>query len=186
MRLRDLVPWLRRASTEGIPALRRGLPFVKSTLRVNREAWRSWSGNLESKPRRLYCDEAGGPWRSPRTIEDLQAIVRDARAEGVTIRVFGSSHSWSSLVPNNAGYIVDNRMIGAVDGEYRPTVRPPAADGSRKAWATVPPGVLSGEFEEWLWRVGYTLPASAFEDCFTMGGMAATATHGTGYAQGTV
>lgn len=182
--------WFSPRTREGTPALRaraRGLPWVGSTLRVTRDQWRNWSTELASTPRRLYCDEAGGPWRAPRTLDDLQAIVRDARREGVTVRVFGSSHSWSRLVPNDGGFLVDNRMIGArPDGTYDVRIEPGSADGLRKARATVPPGVLSGELEAWLWEAGYSLPASAVEDVFSVGGMTATATHGTGYACGTV
>lgn len=167
-----------------VPARRRGKPWVKSTIRVTRDTWRSWAGLISTRPKRLYCDDAGGPWRSPRSLADLQAIVQDARAEGVSVRVFGSSHSWAALVPNDSGYVVDNRMIGAEDGHYTMTVEPPRP--GRKARATVPPGAISSEFEEWLWDMGYTLPVSAFEDCFTMGGMAATATHGTSKDFGTL
>src|SRR5262245_44233611 len=154
---------------------RRGLPWVHSTIRVTRKMWRNWSRELSATPARLYCDDAGGPWKSPRTLEDLQAIVREARAAGQKVRVFGSSHSWSRLVPTE-GFLVDNRFIGAKGDRFEAHVEP-AKDG-RKARATVPPGLLSSEFEHWLWEHGYSLPASAFEDCFTVGGMASTATHG--------
>src|SRR5690606_24465141 len=127
----------------GIRARPRRLPWVHSTIRVTREHWRNWSGELHSRPRRLYCDDAGGRWRSPRTLEDLQAIVRDARAEGVSIRVFGSSHSWAALVPNDSGYVVDNRMINSTDGWYNLSFSPGSADGRRKPRVTVPPGLLS-------------------------------------------
>lgn len=157
---------------------------MHSTIRVTRDRWRNWSGELQTTPRRLYCDDAGGRWKSPRTLADLQAIVRDARAEQVSVRVFGSSHSWAALVPNDGGYLVDNRMINSSDGYYNVSITP--AQGDRKARATVPPGLLSSEFEAWLWKHGYTMPASAFEDCFTVGGMAATATHGVGIDIGTV
>lgn len=162
-----------------VPARPRGLPFVHSTLRVARGVWRNWSGELVSRPGRLYCDEAGGPWRSPRTLEDLQAIVRDARAEGAVVRVFGSSHSWARLVPTD-GYIVDNRFLGSANGRFDLRLEPASADGTRKARVTTPPGLLSSELEHWLWEMGYSLPASAFEDCFTVGGMVSTATHGVG------
>jgi FAD/FMN-containing dehydrogenase len=169
----------RREKAPFIRARARGLPFVHSTIRVARGVWRNWSGELVSRPGRLYCDDAGGPWRSPRTLEDLQAIVRDARAEGATVRVFGSSHSWAALVPTD-GYIVDNRFLDATGGRFNLRIDPASADGRRKARATVPPGLLSSELERWLWEMGYSLPASAFEDCFTVGGMVSTATHGVG------
>lgn len=168
-----------------IRARRRGLPWVHSTIRVNRDTWHNWSGELSAKPLRLYCDDAGGIYKSPRTLEDLQAIVREARSLGATIRVFGSSHSWSKLVPTG-GIIVDNRMIGAEKGVFKASITPAPPDGSRKARATVPPGLLSSELEDWLWEHGYSLPASAFEDCFTIGGMVATATHGAGLHIGTL
>lgn len=164
----------------------RRLPWVHATIRVTREAWRNWSGELSCRPRRLYCDDAGGPWRSPRTVEDLQAIVRDARAEGARVRVFGSSHSWARLAPCDDGYMVDNRMIGAEGDDYALRVEPAPPDGARRARVTTPPGLLSSELERWLWDMGYTLPTSAVEDCFTVGGMVATATHGSGIDVGTL
>jgi FAD/FMN-containing dehydrogenase len=174
----------RPAGPPRVRARPRRLPWVHSTLRVTRDAWRNWSGELRCVPRRLYCDEARGPWRSPRTLEDLQAIVRDARAEGAKVRVFGSSHSWSRLAPADDGFMVDNRMIGAEGDHYRLRLDP--ADGGRGPRATAPPGLTSREFEAWLWAMGYSLPTSAVEDCFTLGGMAATATHGAGFGVATV
>lgn len=180
---------LLRRGTAGPPRVRarpRRLPWVHATIRVTREAWRNWSGELACRPRRLYCDDAGGPWRSPRTLDDLRAIVRDARAEGARVRVFGSSHSWARLAPCDDGYMVDNRMIGAEGSFYALRVEPASADGARRARVTTPPGLLSGELERWLWDMGYTLPTSAVEDCFTIGGMVATATHGSGIDVGTL
>ncbi len=175
----------RRERRRGIRARRRGLPWVHSTIRVTRRGWHNWSEELTSEPRRLYCDDSRGPWPSPRSLEDLQQIVRDARREGVSVRVFGSSHSWASLVPNDDGYVVDNRLINSTGGWFNLRLEPPREPGG-KALATVPPGLLSSEFEGWLWEQGYSMPASAFEDCFTLGGMAATATHGAGIDIGSV
>lgn len=160
-----------------IPALPRRLPWVHATVRVARGVWRNWARTLEARPARIYSDHAGGPYRSPRTLADLQAIVREARAAGANVRVFGSSHSWSHLVPTE-GFLVDNRMIGAEAGRYVTRVEP-AAPG-RKARVTVPSGITMREFERWLWDVGYSLPASVLEDCFTVGGVVATASHGAG------
>lgn len=161
-----------------VPARQRSFLGAHSTVRVARGLWRNWSRDLQSRPGRLYCDLPGGTHPAPRTLADLQQIVRDARALGVQVRAFGSSHSWAALVPVDGGFLVDNRMIGATSDRFELHVEPPTE--GRKARATCPPGLISKEFEEWLWEKGYTLPASAFEDCFTMGGMASTATHGVG------
>src|SRR5262249_20187628 len=59
-------------------------------------------------------------------------------------------------------------------------IEPADPANGRKARATVPPGITSRELELWLWASGYTLPMSSVEDCFTVGGMVATATHGAG------
>jgi FAD/FMN-containing dehydrogenase len=168
------------SNEKALPILRarqRQLPWVHSTIRVTRERWTNWSGELSSTPQRLYCDDARGPWKSPRTLEDLQQIVRDARVQKVAVRAFGSSHSWSKVVPCE-GFLVDNRMIKSGDGAYQMALEP--AEPGRKARVVTPPGLLSSELEHWLWKVGYTLPGSAVEDCFTIGGMVATATHGVG------
>ena len=162
-----------------ISALTRRLPWVNATVRVTGNLWRNWARTLEARPARLYSDHAGGPRRSPRTLDELQAIVRDARAEGATVRVFGSSHSWAHLVPTD-GFLVDNRKIGAEGERYVTRIEPADPTRGRKARATVPPGITSRELELWLWASGYSLPASSVEDCFTVGGMVATATHGAG------
>ena len=169
-----------RGSQPFVRAKQRSFLGAHSTVRVKAGQWRNWSRELVSRPGRLYCDLVGGAYKSPRTLADLQQIVREARVHGVQVRVFGSSHSWAGLVPVDGGFLVDNRMIGAVGERFELGLEPASQDGTRKARATCPPGLVSKEFEEWLWDMGYTLPSSAFEDCFTMGGMASTATHGVG------
>lgn len=160
-------------------ALPRRLPQVHSTVRVLRGVWRNWSRSLEARPARIYSDHAGGTHRSPRTLDDLRAIVLDARALKKSVRAFGSSHSWSPLVPTD-GFLVDNRMIGAEGDRYAARIEPADPGVGRKARATVPPGITSRELELWLWDSGYTLPAAAVADCFTVAGMVATCTHGAG------
>lgn len=166
-----------RAEAPFIRARKRRLPWVHATVRVTRTVWRNWARTLVARPARIYSDHAGGAHRSPRTLADLQAIVRDARAGGFCVRMFGSSHSWSRLVPTD-GFLVDNRMIGAVGDRYVTRVEP-VAPGQRPR-VTVPPGITLREFERWLWDAGFSLPAAAVEDCFTVGGMVATASHGAG------
>ncbi|MFO0603252.1 MAG: FAD-binding protein [Polyangiales bacterium] len=178
--LRGLAGVVTGAAPEGEPSIRarpRGLPWVHSTVHVTRDRWRNWAGTLEARPARIYSDHAGGGHRSPRTLADLQAIVREARAQGVGVRVFGSSHSWSSLVPCD-GFLVDNRMIGASGDRYVTRVEP--AGPGRKPRVTVPPGITLREFERWLWDAGFSLPAATVADCFTVGGLVAVASHGAG------
>ena len=151
--------WRDQRRTSGTPFVRvkhRSFLGTHSTIRIRAGRWRNWSRELTSVPGRIYCDMAGSTHAAPRSLHDLQAIVREARALGVQVRAFGSSHSWASLVPVDGGFLVDNRMIGAVGDRYDLSVEPASPDGTRKARATGPPGLISKEFEEWPWDIGYT------------------------------
>lgn len=179
--LQSLISRVSKPSTSAqapcIPVRPRRLPWIPAKVRVTARRWRNWAGTLEAHPSRIYSDHAGGPYRSPRTLEELCAIVQEARACRQTVRVFGSSHTWSPLVPTS-GFLIDNRMFGAAGGRYLTRMEPGPSGG--KARATVPAGVVGRELMRWLWESGYSLPASSVEDAFSVGGMVATATHGVG------
>ena len=64
-------------------------------------SWRNWSGRHKSKPEEL---------RFIRSEEDASAI---AAANGTSIRVAGSGHSHSALVPHD-GIIVDASGLSGV------------------------------------------------------------------------
>ncbi|MEA2139037.1 MAG: hypothetical protein QOG56_2187, partial [Solirubrobacteraceae bacterium] len=53
-----------------------------------RKTWRNHLGNQSIDPLRIY---------SPRSIDDVVAIVRLAEEAGVTARAVGSGHSWSDV-----------------------------------------------------------------------------------------
>lgn len=170
--------------------------------------WQNWGTTLSSLPNRIYSDDAWnetedkGPdsvaQRSPRTVDDLVAIVKYAKSHNppLNVRVFGSNHSWAPLSHTN-GVLVDNRLINCREGESSPGFDPqnngkswpgysltlieidPEADG--KPTVTFPPGISTGDLERWIKKHGdYRMPTSTVEDVFTMGGILATACHGTG------
>jgi len=163
--------------------------------------WQNWGTTLSAKPDRIYSDGAIFPgdqkarYPSPRTLEDVQHIVEYAREHHLSIRVFGSNHSWAPLSHTN-GVLVDNRMLncnGPTAGfdplkngkswpGYNMTLikSNPEADG--KPTVKFPPGISTGDLERWIdvEGCGYRMPTSTVEDVFTMGGILATACHGTG------
>lgn len=66
-----------------------------------RNVWRNWMGNLTCHPREAF---------HPKSLDDLQRIVRTAAKEGRRVRAFGSGHSWMPLVPTD-DFLVDIRGL---------------------------------------------------------------------------
>jgi FAD/FMN-containing dehydrogenase len=148
-------------------------PVVNFRDSVN---WVNWGQTLSSAPERIFSDDCPTGGKSPKSVADLQDIVRSAGKAKKTVRVFGSCHSWAPLAQTDA-YLVDTRKIFFDQVQQKLTVQS-LGDGLVK----FSPGLTTGEFEERIWELGFelTLPASTVEDVFTMGGIVTTASHGTG------
>src|SRR5215467_1467955 len=56
------------------------------------QPWTNWGGTAQCTPEFTFY---------PRCVEDLMQIVHFARAAERKIRVAGTGHSWSALVPTN-------------------------------------------------------------------------------------
>jgi len=119
-------------------------------------SWRNWSGKQKSKPEEI---------RFIRSEEDASAL---AMASGSSIRVVGSGHSHSALVPHD-GIIVDvSGLAGVVSVDSE----------SKCAWIWAGSKIYS--LGRPLHDVGLALKNQGDIDQQAIAGACATGTHGTG------
>jgi L-gulonolactone oxidase len=116
-------------------------------------------GNLACSPVEVF---------RPTTLPELQSIVRRAAADGRRVRAFGTRHSWMPLVPTD-DYLVDitglTRCL-AVDADAR-TIR-------------VEGGMTLGTLTAIAQEFGLAVRSPTVADVFTVAGMVATGSHGSG------
>jgi hypothetical protein len=190
--------------TEGLLEATRDSEFNPYPVPLNHvtkgSLWQNWGTTLSSKPNRIYSDDAIFPDEnkprhpSPRSMEDIRAIVAYARENKLNVRVFGSNHSWAPLSHTN-GVLVDNRMINCTgptagfdphrNGKswpgYSMSLNKSDPEAGGHPTVEFPPGISTGDLERWIEsHGGYRMPTSTVEDVFTMGGILTTACHGTG------
>ena len=121
-------------------------------------AERNWAGNYEYRAERLH---------RPATIEQVQEIVASAQQ----LRVLGSRHSFNA--------IADSAELISLDG------LPPDIVVHRAAGTVgCAPGVRYGELARALAVEGFALHNLASLPHISVAGAVATATHGSGYANG--
>lgn len=116
---------------------------------------RNWAGNYEYRSRRLL---------EPRTVEELQALVRGADR----LRVLGSRHSFNGLADTTADHVSLARMERSI-----------RIDAAAKT-VSVDAGTRYGELCEQLHEAGFALGAMASLPHISVAGAVATATHGSG------
>lgn len=126
--------------------------------------WINWAGNQQCWPARSF---------TPRSREELVAIVGMARAQGRRIRVCGESHSFSALVPTD-DFLVDVRQLRRVE------VDPHHEDGPRVRMES---GATVAEVDAALQAVGLVIPTNVVLSSVRYGGLIATGCHGSGLHQ---
>ncbi|HWC25997.1 MAG TPA: FAD-binding protein, partial [Solirubrobacteraceae bacterium] len=136
-----------------------------------RRTWRNHLGNQRIDPLRIY---------EPRSIDDVQAIVRLAREWGVPVRAVGSGHSWSDVALTEGFLLEPTGMTRVPAGE---------PDFLRRAWAQrrlvrAEAGARIRELNAWLDRNGLGFANLGGYDAQTIAGVTATSTHGSGIAFG--
>jgi L-gulono-1,4-lactone dehydrogenase len=136
-----------------------------------RKTWKNHLGNQRIDPLRIY---------EPRSIEEVQAIVRIARARGVTVRAVGSGHSWSDVALTEGFLLKPTGMT---------RVPAPEPDFLRPKWAgrtlvRAEGGTRIKELNAWLDEHGLGLSNMGGYDHQTVAGVTATSTHGSGIAFG--
>jgi L-gulonolactone oxidase len=121
-------------------------------------AWTNWAGN--------QADSA--QVARPGTTAELAALVKQARADGRTVKPAGSGHSFTAVAATD-GVRVD---LGALTG-------PVAVDPATRL-ATVPAGMPLHRLNRLLAGHGLALPNLGDIDTQTIAGAISTGTHGTG------
>lgn len=121
--------------------------------------WRNWMGNQSCAPREIF---------RPTTLADLQFVVRTAAEEGRKVRAFGSGHSWMPLVPTD-DFLVDVRGLNRL-------LEVDTAAGT----ITVEGGMTLGELTAHAQQAGLAIQSPTVANGFTVAGMVATGSAGTG------
>ncbi|KAG0040149.1 hypothetical protein BGZ82_004808 [Podila clonocystis] len=95
------------------------------------DPWTNWGGNVTSNPERTF---------HPKTLNDLQVIVREANAQNKKIRCAGSGHSFCAAASTN-DYLVDVKGMNKI---HTPVF-------SEDGWiVTIEMGVLVSELDNAL------------------------------------
>jgi FAD/FMN-containing dehydrogenase len=136
-----------------------------------RKTWKNHLGNQRVDPLRIY---------EPRSIAEVQAIVRLARERGVTVRAVGSGHSWSDVALTEGFLLKPTGMT---------RVPAPEPDFLRSKWAgrtlvRAEGGTRIKELNDWLDEHGLGLSNMGGYDHQTVAGVTSTSTHGSGVAFG--
>jgi FAD-linked oxidoreductase len=127
---------------------------------MTEDTWSNWSGSATASPASLA---------QPDTVEALQAIVRTAPGP---VRVVGSGHSFTPLVPSVGTIVSLDRLAGLSSHD----------DGACRA--TVGAGIRLGALTQSLHGIGQALANMGDIDKQSIGGALGTATHGTGSTLG--
>ena len=125
---------------------------------VTEPTWSNWSGRLT----------ANADLKHVRSEDDVAALVAAAAGAGLTVRTAGRSHSHMPLIPNNDVIIDTSGLNGVISADAE----------ARTAWvyAGTPIAALGRPLHD----LGLALKNQGDIDRQTIGGAAATGTHGTG------
>ncbi|MGH2587525.1 MAG: FAD-binding protein [Dehalococcoidia bacterium] len=129
------------------------------------EGWSNWSGNVACQPRRIAL---------PAVEEEIRALVGEARAEGLAVRVAGTGHSFTPLVATDGLLVsLDNwRGIESHDAE--------------RGRVTVRAGTKLHDLGEELLALGLAMENLGDVDVQSIAGAVSTGTHGTGRTLGSI
>src|SRR5687768_43949 len=123
------------------------------------QALSNWSGDIQFTP---------GKVEIPSNEQDLQHLIRQARAEGLTIRALGAGHSCAPIVETNQVIVQSDHFKGL---HYH---------DAEKCIATVGAGMTVEETGESLFAVGLGMQNTGHIDKQVLAGAISTGTHGAG------
>lgn len=125
--------------------------------------WRNWAGNQRATPRRVL---------TPRTTEEVAAAVTGAAADGLTVRMAGTGHSFTGAALTE-GVLLRPEGLTALR----------TVDAAR-GLVTAEAGMTLRAFNEHLAGLGLALANMGDIQEQTLAGATQTATHGTGREAG--
>jgi hypothetical protein len=137
----------------------------------SRATWKNHLGNQSVDPLRVY---------EPDTVEQVEAIVRDAEEAGVTVRAVGSGHSWSD-VALTTGYLVKTGRLDRVPAQEGDFLRP---EWEQRRLVRTEAGIRIKELNAHLEGQGLALSNMGGYDHQTVAGVISTSTHGSGISFG--
>ncbi|MFZ6862472.1 D-arabinono-1,4-lactone oxidase [Undibacterium sp. Ji67W] len=132
-----------------------------STRNINpAHIWQNWGQSVTATPEKIF---------TPHSIAEVITIVNDARQAGKTIRVVGTGHSWSPLVPTNDILISMSKFNTIFVAPDRSQV-------------TIGPGVTVDQLTPVLIENSVCLPSDVGQGVgeATYGGIVSTGCHGSG------
>jgi hypothetical protein len=147
---------------------------VSLRARVRRRTqWQNHTGNQGIDPLRIV---------RPTTLRDLVDLVREAEADGTTVRAVGSGHSWSDVALTR-GFLVETHALDRTpDGP--PELLRAGVDASRLVWTEA--GIRLHELNPRLLERGLALSNMGGYDAQTLAGVISTSTHGSGIGFGPI
>ncbi len=131
------------------------------------QTWQNWAKTLSAQPQCLFY---------PESADDVVTIVNQAKTEGKKIRVAGSGHSWSPLVPINQYIVVVEKMNTVQTG----------TDANGNPTVTVQPGATMGDVAKATMAANIAFPTNGVLPDIQEGGFVAAGCHGTGWQQPTI
>jgi len=145
------------------------LKFLGSWLKRNprvlrsshRPSWKNWLGNLKAYPEQLV---------EPSSLKEVQDAVRLAREQGWVVRPCGTGHAWTPQVPTDGMIIKTSKLrsLLAIEGDI----------------IHVEAGMTLREMVRHAKGVGLSVQGSPIFSDISVGGIAATGSHGTGMVAG--
>lgn len=126
------------------------------------DTWRNWAGTETANPLRFA---------TPRSVEELSALVCGAAEHAQRVKAVGSGHSFTGVAVTD-GILVS---LDALTGIESVTLDEPAG-----ALVTVLAGTRLHDLSEQLWHRGLAMINLGDIDVQSIAGALATGTHGTG------
>lgn len=120
--------------------------------------WRNWAGSVTARPSHIV---------RPTSIEEVQRVVAGAR-QGQRIRMAGSGHSFTPIVPSNDILLLPHVFDGGVGVDSTAMI------------ARIPAGMVLHDVNEHLAAAGVALANMGDITAQTVAGSINTSTHGTG------